>query len=171
MVWAKTEMWSVKGFNKKNKKSLKYPSSNYAIWPVSHSTTVPVPIFKEFEEEIENDSKCDLANGRSNDTSQDTEFNPSSTDPKQFDQHELSDFIRDLNLSKESSESLASQLKEKNLLITKTRITCYRNLDADFSPLFSQNKDLVSFNVVEEVLINLGVDEYNPSSWRLFIDS
>ena len=161
----------MKGFNQKNKKSVKNPFSNYVIWPVSHWTTVRVPIFKEFEEEIENNSECDLANWRSNDTSQDTEYNLSSTDPKQFDQHELSDLIRDLNLSKESSESLASQLKEKNLLITKTRVTYYRNLDADFPPLFSQNKDLVSFNIVEEVLINLGVDEYNPSSWRLFIDS
>ena len=38
---------TVKVFNKKNKKSVKYPSPNSAIWTVPHSTSVPAPIFKE----------------------------------------------------------------------------------------------------------------------------
>jgi hypothetical protein len=37
-----------------------------------------------------------------------------------FDQNELSDLIRDLNLSKESSELLASRLK-KNYILSKER--------------------------------------------------
>ena len=42
-----------------------------------------------------------------------------------FDQNELSDLIRDLNLSKHSSELLASRLKEKNVLQPGTKITFY----------------------------------------------
>ena len=54
---------------------------------------------------------CDRANESdhtSQDEFEDAEFNSSSTESKLFDQHELSDLIRDLNLSKESSELLAS---------------------------------------------------------------
>jgi hypothetical protein len=48
---------------------------------------------------------------------------------ERFDQNELSDLIRDLNISKETSELLAIRLKEKNVLhpgmkITK-RISCH----------------------------------------------
>ena len=43
--------------------------------------------------------------------------------PGQFTQGELNDLIRDLNFSKESSEILASRLKEKNCLLPQTRIT------------------------------------------------
>jgi hypothetical protein len=42
-----------------------------------------------------------------------------------FDQNELSDPIRDLNLSKDSSELLASRLKEKNVLQPGMKITFY----------------------------------------------
>jgi hypothetical protein len=35
---------------------------------------------------------------------------------ERFDQNDLSDLIRDLNLSKESSELFASRLKENNVL-------------------------------------------------------
>ena len=47
----------------------------------------------------------------------DSDFTSSQvTDPQPFNQSELNDLVRDLNLSKESSEILASCLKEKNLL-------------------------------------------------------
>jgi hypothetical protein len=42
-----------------------------------------------------------------------------------FDQNELSDLIRDLNLSKDSSELLATRLKEENVLQPGTKITFY----------------------------------------------
>ena len=43
------------------------------------------------------------------------EFDSLGTEPYRFSQAELSDLVRDLNLSKESSEIHASRLKEKNL--------------------------------------------------------
>jgi hypothetical protein len=42
---------------------------------------------------------------------------------ERFDQSDLSDLIRDLNLSKDSSELLVSRLKEKNVLQPGTKIT------------------------------------------------
>jgi hypothetical protein len=44
---------------------------------------------------------------------------------ERLDQNELSDLIRDLNLSKDSSELLASRQKEKNVLKLGTKITFY----------------------------------------------
>ncbi|GFX08256.1 uncharacterized protein TNCV_3267461 [Trichonephila clavipes] len=49
-----------------------------------------------------------------------------SQEPQPFNQKELSDLVRDLNLPKEASEILASHLKEKNLLTPETNITFYR---------------------------------------------
>ena len=88
-----------------------------------------------------------------------------------FSQNEINDLARDLNLSKESSELLASRLKEKNLLQPGTIITYYRNRHAEFPPYFTQEKDIVFCNNVEGVLKKLGVTQYNPNDWRLFIDS
>ena len=76
-----------------------------------------------------------------------------------------------MNLSKESSELLASRLKEKNLLQPGTFITYYRNRHAEFLPYFAQEKDIIFCNNVEGVLKKLGVTQYDPNDWRLFIDS
>ena len=74
-------------------------------------------------------------------------------------------------MSKESFELLASRLKEKNLLQPGTFITYYRNRHAEFLPYFTQEKDIVICNNVEDVLKKLGVTQYDPNDWRLFIDS
>ena len=50
-----------------------------------------------------------------------------STKPKPFTQRQLNDFVRDLNLSRESSEILASRLGEHGVLDPGTTITFYRN--------------------------------------------
>ena len=52
-----------------------------------------------------------------------------STNPKPFSQGQLNDLVRDLNLSKESSELLASCLGEHGVLDSGTKITFYRNWD------------------------------------------
>ena len=52
-----------------------------------------------------------------------------STNPKPFSQDQLNDLVHDLNLSKESSELLASRLGEHGVLDSGTKITFYRNRD------------------------------------------
>jgi hypothetical protein len=63
----------------------------------------------------------------------DSDFQTTSHN-EHFDQNELSDLIRDLNLSKDSSELLASRLKEKNVLQPGTKITFYRRREKDMLP-------------------------------------
>ena len=87
-----------------------------------------------------------------------------------FDQKELNDLIRDLNLSKESSEVLSSRLKDKDLLDEDTNISLYWNRDAEFIALFNQTLEIVYCSDIKRVLLMLGVDKYDPNSWWLFID-
>ena len=108
-----------------------------------------------------------------NDTTpaEDSEYEEPMSGPQLFNQSELSDLVRDLALSKESSEVLASRLKEKSLLQPGTKVSFYRKRDADFVPLFSQEENIVFCNEIRRVLINLGITHYRPEDWRLFIDS
>ena len=62
-------------------------------------------------------------------TSMDAEASSLSTNPKPFSQGQLNDLVRDLNLSKESSEILASRLSEHGILDSETKITFFRNRD------------------------------------------
>ena len=101
----------------------------------------------------------------------DTDFVGTSSSADRFNQHELSDLIRDLNLSKESSELLASRLNEKNLLHAGTKITFYRTREKDLLPFFSEENNLVFCNDVGGLLKKMGLSEYLPHAWRLFIDS
>jgi hypothetical protein len=63
-----------------------------------------------------------------------------------FNLNELSDLIRDFNLSKESSELLFCRLKEKNVLHSGMKITFYRRREKDFLPL--GKKRLVSEGIM-----------------------
>ena len=91
--------------------------------------------------------------------------------PETFSQSELNDLVRHLSLSKESAELLASGLNEKHLLARDTKVTFYRNKDAEFIPFFEENDDLVYCTNTENVLLCFGVQTYNPAEWRLFLDN
>jgi DNA gyrase/topoisomerase IV subunit B len=55
----------------------------------------------------------------------------------------LGDLFRDLNLSKESSELLASRLKEKNILHPGMKITFHQMRENDLLPFFTEDNNLV----------------------------
>ena len=63
-------------------------------------------------------------------------FEESSTSPKQFNQEELSDLKRDLNLCKEASEVLASRLEDKKCLSVGTKVTFYYTRESDLLPYY-----------------------------------
>ena len=142
------------------------------IRPVSHSEELPIPVFEDLPQlESALSNEDDLSSSDSETTIADNDVPPSLLPPQLFSQNELNDLARDLNLSKESSELLASRLKETNLLQPGTFISYYRNRHAEFLPHFTQEKDIVFCNNIEGVLKKLGVTQYDPNDWRLFIDS
>ena len=74
-----------------------------------------------------------------------------------FDQAELNDLIRDLNLSKDEAELLRSQLKEKNLLNENVRISYY-----------NQEKDIAKLFLTKTVKIMLLLKiNYNGHCWSI----
>jgi hypothetical protein len=106
------------GINQNNRDKWSYPDLPSARNPVLHSDLVPVPPFRELPQLSEDESyMSDIAQGKESGDS-DSNFQTTSHSER-IDQNEMSDLIRDLNLSKESSELLASRLKEKNVLLSE----------------------------------------------------
>ena len=58
---------------------------------------------------------------------------------KPFSHSQLNDLVRDLALSKEASEVLASRLSEHGILDSKTKITFYRHRDEALIDYFTVN--------------------------------
>ena len=104
-----------KGINRKNRTSLTHPSLDSAIRPVPHSEELPIPVFEGLPQlESALSSEDDLSSTDSETTIADNDFPPSLLPPQLFSRNELNDLARDLNLSKEFSELLASSLPLKN---------------------------------------------------------
>ena len=124
------------GWNQRKKKDWYYPDIESARRPIPHCAEVPVPAFTSLpaltaaDEMLE--AMDDTDSGDSSISSSSSmggvESSPSSK-PKTFSQGQLNDLIRDLGLSKESSEILASRLDEHGILGSETKITFYRNRD------------------------------------------
>ena len=86
--------------------------------------------------------------------------------PNPFTQKELNDLVRDLGLSKSSSELLASRLRGKNLT-SGVRISFYSNRHQEFLQFFSVEKNLVYCTDIALLLRNLGLPEYKANDWRI----
>ena len=129
--------------NKKKRKSLIYPNLSSALRPVAHCDEIPITVFKELAN-VPNEN-LDVSFEEQDDLN-DNDFVPKSSEPILFNQDELSNLIRDLNLSKESSELLASRLNDRNLLQQGTKITFYRTRD-DFSDLL-KNYQILCFVLI-----------------------
>ncbi|GBM36642.1 hypothetical protein AVEN_221919-1 [Araneus ventricosus] len=84
--------------------------------------------------------------------------------------HFLNDLVRYLGLSKDGAEFLGSRLKNKNLLTPITSFSWYRQREKEFTQFFYKEGNIVFCNHVQG-LMKCFVTEYDPSEWRLFIDS
>ena len=154
--------------NKKKCKSFIYPNLPSTLRAVGNCDEIPISAFKELPDAPNENLDVSF---EEQDHLDDNDFVPKSTEPILFNQEELSDLIRDLNLSKESSELLASRLNDRNLLQQGTKITFYRTRDDEFLRFFEELPDFVFCIDIPGLLLKLGVNEYKPEEWRLFIDS
>ena len=165
-------MVNIKGFNRYKKKKWEYPDLKSVKRPVLHCESIPVPVFTSLPQLHDSDSEephalecSETSEGSCN------EYEESSSSPKQLTQQELNDLIKDLNLSKQGSELLASRLKEKNCLQPDAKITFYRNRETGILPFFIQDNDLVYCNNINGLLLKMKIPNYRPENWRLFINS
>jgi len=128
----------------KNKSKIKYMYTRSMIPAIlireADKLDVAIEITEEEEEvQVEQmDSEMEWEESNTSDQEQEKRNKMS----QKFTQAELSDLGRELGLSKEAHELLASRLKEKNLLEKETKITVYRNREQKFRLFFIYDKSL-----------------------------
>ena len=131
---------------------------------VLHSSELPIPKPPSDLPVISDEStECS--------TDSSTDFDPCVSDRRpHFIIQDLNDLVRDLNLSKDKSELLASRLQQWNLLTLGTKVTFYRQRSKDLSNLFSADSELCYCNNIPGLFECIGIN-YDPNDWRLFVDS
>lgn len=168
------------GYNSKNIDTIVYPKVS--------SVTFSVPILEneesndKIDEQASHSQDC-VSNSQgsassseespriSQETDEEEYEVQNSTEEGKFNQDELSDLIRDLGLSKENGELLASRLKEKKCLAKGTKVSFYRDRDLPFRKYFSEENNLVYCNDVEGLVNEFESISYKAEEWRLFMDS
>ena len=77
-----------------------------------------------------------------------------------------------MGLTKENAQLLISRLKERNLLDPTCKVSKYRKRHLSFARFFTvaQPHSLCYCSDIFGAFNEIGID-YNPTDWRLFIDS
>ena len=122
-----------------------YPSSKSAKRASAHSDDILIPVFKELV-------LSDIESSETFNVNQDDNFFAFSKYVL-FDQKELHNQIRNLNQSKESSDVLASWLKDRNLLDKDTNVTFYPEGNAEFIRFYNQTLQLVYCSDIKEAFL------------------
>ena len=171
-------MVDMSGWNQPKKKDCCYPDIESSRRPIPHYAEVLVPVFTSLP-----DLTADkmLLEAMDDTDSSDSSISSSSSmvaavsslnaKPKSFRQGQLNDLVRDLGLSKKSSKILASRLGKHGILDSGTNITLYRDRDNLLIRFFTMKDHFVYCNNIQGLLSEIGLPEYNPDEWRLFIDS
>ena len=146
----------------KKKKHIVYPNLQSAMRPVKHSKELPVP-------KPPNQEMCSLNSGDEHCSDETVELSDSEikNKPIPFSQEALNDLCRDLYLTKDKSELLASRLKECNLLGEGVKITLYRKCAQNLHVLFTVKDDLCFCNDIAELFEQLEIP-YDNTNWRFF---
>ena len=143
----------MQGFSKKTKGNIQYQNLPSTIRPVSHSHEIPIPIPSDR-----------FVNCNTSDTVSSFDKLDDLKKLKLTLQSDLDDLVRDLNLTKGSSQLLGSRLKEMKFL------AWYRHRELEFVKYFSKMDSLVFCNDVPRLSHQMG-KKYNPADYRFFIDS
>ena len=163
-------LFNTKGFTKKNKSKIVYPSCQSALKLVPHGTDIPIPkapsseVFECPKSSSEPDSSSEA-------TSSDLELvAASSNTPVFINQSMLIDLVRDLALPKFKAEILGSRFKQWSLLEQETKISEFRHRNEKLSSFFDSYDGLCFCNDVDGLIMELGY-KHRCNEWRLFIDS
>lgn len=162
---------NMSGWNKHKKKSWYYPDIESARRPVPHCSAIPIPVFTSLQDVSDDETDESESNCSTYSDSASVSASSSKTTAQPFTQGQLNDLVRDLALSKEAAEILASRLGQHGILDSEARVTFYRHRDEILNQYFSEEDGLVFCNNIAGLLTAMGLPEYKPEAWRLFIDS
>ena len=159
------------GWNSHTKNSWYYLDLESARRPVPHCEEIPIPVFSSWPKLVSDDdlfAETEEVNSDDNNYSDSMSHTTAEwqSKVKPFSQSQLNDLVRDLALSKE-----ASRLSEHGILDSKTKITFYRHRDEALSDCFTKEDNFVFCKNVKGLLTTMGVPQYKPGEWHLFIDS
>ena len=146
-------MVDMSGWNQRKKKDWYYPDIESARRPIPHCAEVPVPVFTSLPDLTADEM---LLEAMDDTDSSDSSISCSSRTAaaasslsaklKPFSQGQLNYLVRDIGLSKESSEILASRLGDHGILDSGTKITFYRDRDDLLIRFFTMQDDFVYCN-------------------------
>ncbi|KAI6656052.1 hypothetical protein LOD99_1786 [Oopsacas minuta] len=107
--------------------------------PIPHDISLPIPIPKPQQIKIGSDMVEDV-----HADSTDANYDPDDEllESQTFTQGELNDLVRDLDLSKDKAELLASRLKQKNLLDKDALVSHYRKRNFDLAQYYTTDGPL-----------------------------
>ena len=142
-----------------------------AIQPVPHNKDeeLPVASTSQLNEEIHTLSSSE-ASEPSRPSDIETEGMGCSDEVHLVTQPELNDLVRDLMLSKQRSEILASRLSEWKLLHPSTKVTAFRTRNEELAKFFKMSDSICHCINVSGLMTAMKI-EYSDKDWRLFIDS
>lgn len=139
---------------------VKYAEAESFSKPILRTSASPYPICPKRKDQSDDTDNADM------------DYNYAETDHiiKPLTEAELNDWIRDLELSKDKSELLASRMKERNFVSPKVKITNNRKRHERFGKYFAQEGSITYCKDSAGLFQEFGVI-YDPNDWRLFIDS
>ncbi|GBM45678.1 hypothetical protein AVEN_237916-1 [Araneus ventricosus] len=149
----------ISGITSHSRHTVVYPNLPSAIRPVTHSSELSIPKPTETWSLDDND---DIVPDSVVVKESEDDHVPMYADvqtspmPHLISQSDLNDLVRDLNLSKNQSELLASRLKEWNLLEKETKVCSLRKRLQDFQDFFSRGGDVIFCNDVDSLFKALG---------------
>jgi hypothetical protein len=111
-------MTKITGFSRLSKHKIKYPNTSSALRPFPHDNSMPVPKPPE-SYTLDSDSESEETSPKDTGPSTTAHTDISTLDtsePHLVTQAELSDLIRDLDVSKTKAQLLGSRLKQRNRL-------------------------------------------------------
>ena len=136
---------------------------------MSRGPGVPIPLPPRVLEAVENSVSEESFSGSQLTECSEYEYNDDHQQ-KPFNQAELNDLVRDLNLPKASALILGSRLKAKRMLCIDITFAWYKHRERKFTRFFAMEHSLVNCVDIQGVIEKLET-VCNPSDWRLFIDA
>lgn len=104
----------------------------------------------------------------SGDSCRDSEFEREK--PKLLTQEELNDLVRDLELTKENAQLLASRMQERHFLAKGVSSSHYRDRHEPYVKYYTMEENMCFCHDIAGLFKELS-QLYDAKEWRLFIDS
>lgn len=155
------------GFNRFRKKKITYQNGSFAIRPLPHDESHPIPE----NENSENDESGESIEDVNIEDANDPDFLP--TNSKLITESHLNQIVRKLHLSQRHAEILASELKSVNVLAPGVKVTGFRHRQEQFKPYFtlSDDKSYAYCHDIASLMLEMNISYFDPDEWRIFIDS